>query len=153
MKKNFIAIVLLLYVVFGGGTLDLLDKPTPKPEPEAKILNIDKPSDDVIDRVKIFSSLITDPSDRAKIAIFNYQFAERVLGYETTNQQVNDVYSLAGKTFFKQDLVDKYDGLAEKIVELLEEILSEDNAVVSQEQKQKLNEYFMGVSWVLIQKD
>ena len=152
MKKTFISIALLLYAVFGGGMLDLLDRPLPEPPPEAKILNIDKPSSDVIDRVQIFSDLITEPSDRAKIAIFNYDFAQRVLGYETTSQQVNDVYSLAGKTFFKKDLVDKYEGLAEEIVGLLQEVLSKDNSVVSEQQKQKINEYFMGVSWVLIQK-
>ena len=66
----------------------------------------------------MFSDLITDPSDRAKLAIFNYEFAERVLDYNTTSQQVNDVYTLAGKIFFEDTLVDKYDGLAEEIVKL-----------------------------------
>lgn len=152
MNKNFLALLLLVYSVFGGGLFDLLDKPTPEPEPVVEILNVDKPSDAVVERVKEFSDLITDPSDRAKIAIFNYEFAERILNYETTSQQVNDVYAIAGKLFFQKSLVDKYDGLAEKIIALLEEIITNENHVVTSEEKNKLNEYFMGVAWVLIQR-
>lgn len=156
MNKNIIAIVLVIYAVFGGGLFDMFDNikpsPTPEPEPVVEILNIDKPSEEVLSKVQEFSSIITDPNDRAKIAIFNYEFAERVIGYETTSQQVNDVYSLAGKLFFKNSLVDKYDGLAEKIISLLQEVLTDENHTVSQEEKVKLNQYFTGVAWVLIQK-
>ena len=54
MYKNILAMLLLAYGVFGVGFLDLLDKPQPKPEPKppAKILNIDTPTQDVIDRVE-----------------------------------------------------------------------------------------------------
>lgn len=152
MNKNVLAILLLIYSVFGGGLFDLLDKPSPKPEPIVQILNIDQPSEIILNRVKEFSDLITDPTDRSKIAIFNYEFAERIIGYETTSQQVNDVYALAGKIFFQKTLVDKYDGLAEKIVALLEEIMTDENHAVSLEEKNKMNEYFMGIAWVLIQK-
>lgn len=153
MNKNLVAILLLIYSVFGTGIFDLFDKPlNPEPEPIVEILNISKPSEKIVNRVQQFSDLITDPTDRAKIAIFNHEFAERVINYSTTSQQVNDVYSLAGKLFFKQTLVDKYDGLAEKIVGLLEEILSNENHTVSTEEKIKLNEYFMGVAWVLTQR-
>lgn len=150
MAKNILAILLLIYSVFGAGLFDLLDKPEPKPEPVVEILNIDKPSGDVLNRVKEFSDIITDPNDRAKIAIFNHEFAARVISYETTSQQVNDVYAMAGKIFFKKTLVDKYDGLAEKIVSLLEEIMTDENHAVSLEEKNKINEYFMAIAWVLI---
>ena len=154
MCKNILAILLLLYAVFGEGLLDSLDKPKPKPEPvpAKKILDIDKPAESVITEVQKFSELITDPNDRAKIAIFNYEFASRVLKYDTTVQQVNDVYSLAGKIFFKDTLVDKYDGLAEEIKSLLEKILTDENHAVTEGEKAKLNQYFMAVAWVLIQK-
>ena len=154
MYKNILAMLLLAYGVFGVGFLDLLDKPQPNPEPKppAKILNIDTPTQDVIDRVKVFSTLITDPNDKAKLAIFNYEFAERVGGYEATSQQINDVYTLAGKIFFKDTLVDKYDGLAEEIVKLLEEIMGDDVHSLSQSEKDLLNKYFKGVAWVLIQR-
>ena len=152
MYKNIIAVGLLLYSFFFFFLLDLLDKiPKPNPEPPpAKILNIDKPHEDVINRVEVFSELVTDPSDKAKLAIFNYEFAERVLDYNTTSQQVNDVYTLAGKMFFKDTLVDKYDGLAEEIVKLLKEIMGDDNHSLKEFEKAELNEYFMAVAWVLI---
>jgi len=154
MYKNVLVIALLLYAVFGAGFLDLLDKPQPNPEPKppAKILNIDKPSQDVLDRVSVISNLVIDPSDRAKIAIFNYEFAQRVLAYNAEAQQVNDIYTLAGKTFFKKTLVDKYDGLSESIVDLMKECMGEEEHTLTQKEKELLNEYFLAVAWVLIQK-
>lgn len=151
--KNTIAVLLLLYALFGSGLLDLLDRPMPEPEPKPpeKILNIDTPTDVVKSRVAIFSEIVTDPTDKAKLAIFNYEFASRILGYETTSQQVNDVYALAGKTFFRGTLVDKYDGLADEIIKLLEEIMGKDNHNLTLTEKQQLSEYFLGVSWMLIQ--
>ena len=157
MYKKFLAAVLLIYSVFGMGWLDLLDSPTPKPEPEpspppAKILNIEKPSQEIIDKVQKFSDLVTDPNDRAKLAIFNYEFANRVLSYDAEAQDVNDIYTLAGKTFFKGSLVDKYEGLAENIVELLVDCMGEENHTLTQGEKKSLHENFLGVAWVLIQK-
>lgn len=150
--KKFTAILLLLYAAFGGGLLDLLDRPMPEPQPKPeKILNIDTPSDVVKARVKVFSDLVTDPTDKAKLAIFNYEFAKRVEGYETNSQQVNDVYAMAGKLFFKGTLVDKYDGLAEEIIRLINEIIGEENHNLTLKEKQQISEYFLAVSWTLIQ--
>lgn len=152
MYKRFLALVLVVYGVFGTGWLDLLDRPLPDPKPPAKILTIQTPSEIVQKRVEIFANLISDPTDKAKIAIFNYDFAQRVVNYETTAQQVNDVYSLAGKMFFNNTLVDRYEGLSEEIVLLLKECMTDENHVLTQDEKQKLNEYFTGVAWILIQK-
>ena len=74
-----------------------------------------------------------------------------MISYEADSQQVNDIYTLAGKTFFETTLLDKYDGLSENIVYLLQECIGDDNHVLSPEEKNKLNEYFMGVAWALIQ--
>ena len=104
------------------------------------------------DRVAIFSEIITDPNDRAKLAIFNYEFAKRVLEYKATAQDVNDVYTIAGSSFFGKELVDKYNGLAEEIIALLSDCITDENHVITEEEKQKLHEYFMGVAWVLIRR-
>ena len=153
MYKNIIAIALIQYAKFGSGLVDLLKniKPIPQPQP-ASILNIDKPSNDVILRVERFSNLITDPTDRAKIAIFNYDFANRIKTWNTNNQQVNDVYTLAGKIFFQDSLVNKYSGLSTEITDLLKELLTDDNHILSEEEKNKVNQYFAGIAWVLIQR-
>lgn len=157
MKKailSLVALVLIVYGAFGGGILDILDNPnpTPKPEPEIAILNIDKPTQEIIDRVKIFSNAIKDPTDRAKIAIFNYEFANSLTSYETDLQQLNDVYVLAGKKFFKNSIVGKYQSLPDMITKLIQDITGEENHTLSAEEKAKLNQYFLGVAWVLIQK-
>lgn len=158
MKKtslSLVALALILFGIFGGGAFDLLDRPTPNPpnpEPEVSILNIDKPTVEVLNKVKKFSDLITDPTDRAKIAIFNYEFANALLTYDTDLQQLNDVYVLAGKKFFQSSLVGKYKSLPEMITQTIEEITGSKNHVLSVEEKQSLNEHFLGIAWALIQK-
>lgn len=154
MYKKILIIIFLAYALFGGGWLDLLDNPRPSPEPKpAKILNINTPSGEVSYRVQLFSDLITDPTDRAKLAIFNYEFANRVASYSADSQQVNDIYTIAGKTFFNTSLVDKYNGLAESLTDLIKEIIGDENHNLTQDEKNKLSEYFLGIAWVLIQKD
>lgn len=156
MKKLILSIVslsLILYAMFGGGLLDILDKPTPNPTPAPiSILNIDKPSPEILERVKIFSELISDPTDRAKIAIFNYEFANSLVNYDTDIQKLNDVYVLAGKKFFKSSIVGKYKSLPDAITSLIKDVTGEENHTLSAEEKAKLNQYFLGVAWVLIQK-
>ena len=155
MYKNIAALILIIYALFGGGLIDQLKNIVPKPSPEPKpvaILNIDKPSENVLSRVERFSSLITDPTDRAKIAIFNHDFANRIKNWQTNNQQVNDVYTLAGKIFFQESLVNKYQGLSTSITDLLKELLTDENHLLSEEEKNKVSEYFSGIAWVLIQR-
>jgi len=153
-KKILLALLLMVYGVFGSEFSSILSNIIPTPEPPAaKILDISKPTDEIVNRVKIFSDLITDPDDRAKMAIFNYEFAKRVTEYNTNAQQVNDVYSLAGKSFFNKTMLNKYDNLAEEIVELMSECVGEQNKSVTEAEKQKLHDYFMGIAWVLIHKE
>lgn len=116
------------------------------------ILNIDKPSDSVIQLVSPISALVTDPTDRAKLAIFNQEFANRIKSYETDNQKTNDVYVLAAQYFFLDSLKDKYPNFDTKIVGLLESCIGSDNHVLTTEEKALLSERFLGLAWSLIQK-
>lgn len=150
MVKKIIAALLIAYGIFG---LDFIKNVSiPKPEPVV-ILNVDKPSQEIIDKVKGLSSLVTDPTDRAKVAIFNYEFATRVKDYNTDLQKINDVYTLAGKTFFKEELVGKYNGLGDAITKLISDLISDDNHDLSQAEKDKVSEHFMGLAWSLLQKE
>lgn len=148
-KKTLLALLLIIFGVFGSDIKNIVPNFNPEP-PAAKILNIEEPSQEILESVSIFSSMITDPDDRAKIAIFNYEFANRVSSYKTTSQQVNDVYTLAGKIFFKGTLVDKYDGLGEAIIELMQKCIGEDNHTLTQKEKEDLSANFLGLAWVLI---
>lgn len=123
-----------------------------KPEIDKDLtnLNIEKPSINVLETVKPVSELVTDPTDKAKFAIFNQEFAKRVIHYKTDVQQINDVYVLAASEFFKDSVKDKYKDLDVKLVDLIKNITTEDNHKLSQEELAKISECFMGLSWSLI---
>jgi hypothetical protein len=145
--KNLVAIALILF----GCILAVRQNPSPKID-DVAILNIDKPTDAIINIVNPISKLVTDPTDRAKLAIFNQEFAKRVLAYNANNQQVNDVYVLAGSKFFNNDLVDKYKDLDVELVKLLESSIGSENHIVTQQEKEDISTKFMGLAWALIQK-
>lgn len=151
MYKKVIAIALLAYSVFGFN-VDLSNIDITPFSPTPNILNIEKPSDPVLSVAKDISALVTEQEDREKLAIFNYEFSQRILGYNTDCQQVNDVYVIAGKLFFQSTLADKYDGLAEGIKDILVSVMGEDNHQLSKSEREALHNYFEGVSWALIQK-
>lgn len=124
----------------------------PKTEVDVKLIEVDKPTQEIVELVAPISDIVTDPTDRAKLAIFNQTFANRVKGYNTDLQQVNDVYVLAGSKFFENSLVDKYADLDRSLVSLIEKAAGSDNHSLTEEEKQKLSSYFMGLAWSLIQK-
>jgi hypothetical protein len=123
-----------------------------KAKVEVALLDIEKPTPEIVQLVAPISELITDPTDRAKLAIFNQAFANRVKGYDADTQQVNDVYVLAGQTFFKDSIVDKYRELDTKLVSLMEKAMGGDNHKLTAEEQNLLSSYFMGLAWSLIQK-
>ena len=151
MGKKIFVIALTLFAVFGVSWIDI-DLSSIIPQPQQEIIVVDKPNQEIIDHVQVISEIITDPSDRAKLAIFNYEFANRVQNYNTNSQQVNDVYTLAGKNFFGDTLVDKYDNLSSELVEIFKQILSADNHTLSNDEKKRLHDYFMGIAWVIVNK-
>jgi hypothetical protein len=117
------------------------------------ILNIDKPTETILNIVAPISSVVTDPTDRAKLAIFNQDFANRVKNYDADTQQINDLYSIAASEFFGSSLDNKYKNLDVLLVELIKTCCSgEDNHKLTKEEKDKLSSHFMGLAWSLIQK-
>ncbi len=151
MYKKVIAIVLLAYSVLGFN-VDLTNINIIPLVPTPNILNIEKPSEPILSISNNISDLVIDQDDREKLAIFNYEFSKRILAYNTDCQQVNDVYVIAGKLFFRSTLADKYDGLAESITNILDSVVGDDNHQLSKSERKALHKYFEGVSWALIQK-
>lgn len=119
---------------------------------DVALLDIEKPTQEIVELVTPISNLVTDPTDRAKLAIFNQAFANRVKSYDADTQQVNDVYVLAGSIFFKDSLVDKYRDLDKTLVSLMEKAMGGDNHKLTAEEQQLLSSYFMGLAWSLVQK-
>jgi hypothetical protein len=147
--KNLIAVALILFGIVVAVTN------APKPiidEDEIAILDIKQPSPEILALVSPTAKLITDPTDRAKLAIFNQEFATRIRDYTTDNQKTNDVYVLAASYFFKDGLKDKYDNLDNSIVKLLESSIGDENHILTDEEKSDITAKFMGLAWALIQK-
>lgn len=123
-----------------------------KPKYDVKIIDIDKPSEQIVELVQPIANIITDPNDKAKIALFNYEFSQRVKKYDTDVQKLNDVYVVAASKFFKDTLTNKYEDLDSKLVSLLSQTTTGDNHVLSESEKNELSASFSGLSWVLINK-
>jgi hypothetical protein len=148
--KNLIALILLGIALYQP----ILNIIPISPKPDVAILNIDRPSDEVIELVKPVSSLITDPTDRAKVAIYSQEFANRVKTYDVQLQQVNDILALSASGFFEGTMNDKYKDLDVAIVDLITSAAGGDeNHKLTDEEKNKISDRFMGLAWSLIQKN
>lgn len=146
--KNLVAISLIAF----GCILAIKLNEKPKVDDPVVILNIEKPTDEIIEIVSPISKLVTDPTDRAKLAIFNQEFATRIISYATDNQKTNDVYVLAASKFFKDSMLDKYEGLDSEVIKLLESSIGTDNHILTNEEKLDISKKFTGLAWSLIQK-
>lgn len=151
MIRKLFLVFLLFYAVFGNSIIpnkNIVPEPIP-----TTIINMEKPSDALIKEVKKFSDIVTDPADRTKIALFNYEFSRRVKNWDNVDtQKINDVYTYAGKDFFKKTLVDKYENLSEMLVSVMERCVGKDNHIITSEEKEKLQLNFSAISWVLVNK-
>lgn len=146
----------LLYFVFFGGIPEIDIGPIIPVQNEVdevqKLLDIEKPSDTIINQVRPVADLVTSVEDRAKLALFNHEFSARVEKYNTDAQKLNDLYTKAAAGFFKEELKGKYSGLPEGLVGMLKSVVTDDNHVLTTEEKKSLKDLFTGLSWALIEK-
>jgi len=150
--KVAIAFALLWFVFYGSiPSIDINPIPNEVDEVE-EIINVDRPSDEILTKVRPVAAKITEIEDRAKIALFNYEFAKRVNSYKTSSQQLNDVYAEAGKLFFENSLVSKYEGFSDDLVSLFESVVGNDNHILSTNEKDSLSNLFSGLAWALVEE-
>lgn len=142
--RTIIGVLLIAYALWTPSS--------PKSPIDWSLITVEKPSQEIIDLVSPFSQLVTDPMDRARLAVFNQEFALRVQRYETDLQKLNDVYVLAAQKFFENSLVDKYDGLDSLTVSLIQKATGPENHNLTSDEKNLLSSYFSGLCWSLIQK-
>lgn len=119
---------------------------------DLSVLNIEKPTAAVLQVVAPIAKIVTDPTDRAKLAIFNQEFAKRVPSYDADVQQINDLYVYAAADFFKDTINDKYSGLDTKLVSLMQSVTTDENHKLTSDEKLKMSDNFLGLAWSLIQK-
>jgi hypothetical protein len=112
-------------------------------------LDIEQPTDAVLNIVDPISRSISNKDDRIKLAVFNYVFSNRILNYDTDVQKMQDVYVLASENFFQDSLRGKYD-LSNQLTNLFISIVGEENHMLTKEEKQNLKEAFGGLAWRLI---
>lgn len=151
--KIVVALGLLWFVFYGSipSSINVINPIPSKVDEVAAIINVEKPSEDILLKVMPVAKIVTDIEDKAKLALFNYEFGSRVLKYETDAQQINDVYTQAAALFFEDKLKGKYENLSDKIKELFISVLSDDNHTLTKEEKEKLKELFSGLSWALLE--
>lgn len=151
MNKNIIGsiigVILIVIALFPANIPNII--PTPNPKPTIN-LDVEKPTQDIIDLVTPLNDLITDPEDRVNLAVFNYVFSKRIGSYDIDVQKLNDLYVLAGENFFGDSINGKYKDLYLKIQELFEHSLGSENHVLSADEKVSLKNTFGGLSWRMI---
>jgi hypothetical protein len=119
---------------------------------QLKLLEIDKPNPETISLVFPVANIITNPDDKAKVALFNHEFSKRIISYDADIQQINDVYVLAASKFFQESMKDKYKDLDLKLIDLIKSVTTDDNHRLTDEEKKILSQRFSGLSWALINK-
>tara|TARA_Y100000361_G_scaffold153621_1_gene175937 strand:+ start:2153 stop:2602 length:450 start_codon:yes stop_codon:yes gene_type:complete len=139
-----IAVGLLLVLV--GFFWDNIQERIPDFVPSDNVIDVAEPTENMKEKTS-FGSVVTDNKDRANLAVFNKVFSDRCVSYKTTNQQVNDVYTLAAKDFFGDSLKGKYNGYGESLTGLLKDTIGEEVHELSSEEKQKLSESFSALAW------
>ena len=113
-------------------------------------IGLTNPSDELIDKFEGISSIVTDSQDRVKLAIFNKVFADRLSSYDTNQQQLNDVYVLAAKNYFKDSMKDKYQDLDNFLIKTIRDITGDQVHILSDDEKSDLNSAFTSIAWCLI---
>lgn len=146
---NVVGLLILLFALFPTSiTIPNINPIIPQPNIN---LDIEKPSDDILNRVKQITNYITNKEDKINLAVFNYVFSKRLMTYKTDSQKINDLYVLAGEDFFKGSLKGKYEKLSSDIKSIFMDILGDKNHMLSEEEKLSLKNNFSGLAWSLIQ--
>lgn len=152
--KILVAAGLLWFVFFGSIPSNININPIVPDEVDEveAIINVDKPSEGILTLVSPVAKLVTEIEDRAKLALFNYEFANRIVSYNTDVQQVNDLYSKAGEFFFDKAMKGKYEGYATGLKSLIQSVTTDDNHILSMDEKQRLKDLFNGLAWALVER-
>lgn len=143
---NIIAIILICIALLPNDFIPNIN-PTPKPSIN---LDVNKPTDEILQIVKPVDMLVTNYEDRTKLAVFNYVFSKRVSKYDISSQKLQDLYVLAAQNYLKDSIKDKYDNLDMLIKELFIKCIGESDHILTKDEKTYTENLFGGLSWSLI---
>ena len=150
--RLLIGILLLAAAFFSGGNFNsILDKIKNVINKE-KVVSVEpRPDQKDIDDTKPLADLITDKDDRAKLAVFNYEFSNRLANYKVTAQQLVDIYATAGKIVFQGEFKDKYPTYGSSLTKVFLDIVGEEEHVLTPEELSSTQKKFNAISWNLSQ--
>lgn len=147
-RRRFSTVLGLLIIILGLFWNDIRER-IPDVVPISPKVDIVAPDQDAISKVSHIATNVTNVRDRLNLCVFNKVFASRLLDYPTDAQQINDVYTLAAKNVFGSSLKGKYPSLGEDLTNLMKSVVGDENHVLSAEEKETLNRYFMALAWCL----
>lgn len=151
MSNRFRIVAGLLLVALGFFWNDIRIPNIPNIIPnEDPIIAIDKPNDEVLEKVSSLASKVTDKKDRDELGVFNHVFSKRIKTWNADAQEVNDLYVSAAKTVFGATLRGKYDGYGEGVQDLMKDTLGSENHSVTEGEKDELSENFDGLAYSLV---
>ena len=152
-KVRLLIGILLLAAVFLGGEAfnSFIDKIKNVVNKEKVVYVEPKPDQKDIDDTKPLADLITDKDDRAKLAVFNYEFSNRLSNYKVTAQQLIDIYATAGKILFQGEFKDKYPTYGSSLTKVFLDIVGEEEHVLTAEELASVQKKFSAISWNLSQ--
>jgi len=109
------------------------------------------PTEASIALAKTASDLVTDKEDRATLAIFNLEFAKRVVVYaEVINtQQLQDIYVASASSVYGKSISSKYQSLGSELVKLIKSVIGEEEHVLTSEDAKSLSDIFRALSFNL----
>ena len=122
------------------------------PDENIPSITIEEPSPSDVAIWGDVAESIDNPEDKLRLCVFNKIFAERILGYDASAQQVNDIYVLAAKNVFGDTLRGKYEYLGIAIRNAMLSVLGEENHDVIESEKVELSKKFMAFAWSLNNK-
>lgn len=151
MKSSTTRTCLGLLIVLIGLFLPQIQERIPDliPKPSAPVVDIKEPTQEIKEKTLKIAEKVTDDKDRLDLCIFNKEFSERILTYNTDVQQVNDVYTEAAKILYKDSLKGKYDGYGSGVISLILEITGSENHELTQSERQQISDVFSGLAWNL----
>ncbi len=109
------------------------------------------PTEASIALAKTASDLVTDKEDRATLAIFNLEFAKRVVVYADVinTQQLQDIYVASGSSVYGKSISSKYQSLGSELVKLMKSVIGEEEHMLTSEDAKSLSDIFRALSFNL----
>lgn len=109
------------------------------------------PTEASIALTKPVSDLVTDKEDRATLAVFNLEFAKRVVLYADliNTQQLQDIYVASASSVYGKALSSKYQSLGSKLVDLMKGVVGDEEHTLSTDESESLSNVFRALSFNL----